>query len=918
MKSKMKHFKISAFLIVCVMLVATLSSLTVGATGDRIHTLSNGIITVEHTIAGEAFPTRDLVPEDCLFAGWYADSGCVKPVASAKEISEGTVYAKYVPKKVLSIKAQVIDTLTNDSVDDDAFAKVRFVSSVDDLHYKQIGFKISYTKVGAENETTLPLESTSFKKVYTQLYYVGSNEEVMAVTPNEEFHETASNYFVACTIKNIDPDNYETYFRVTPYWVTLDGEEIEGVTRSVTVADGCVREEAWVDATGTDACNYGSSAHPYKTLEYAVSKANSVTWKENQSPTVTVTSDLDIANTIQFTKPLTITSDKAVTLNRKTGNNNMFRIPSGSNVDVKIIGATDAMITIDGGTAQGNATGARIGFFENGKITLENAIVTNSYVNGGGAGAIYFSKELVCNNVIFRNNGAITNGGAVQNAGKGQYTNVTFESNSTSASDQNINGGGAVHIGSAGTATFTGCKLNQNTSTKYGGAIYNEGTLNIDDSSEFVSNKSANQGGAIYTTKAITLNDCTFTSNQSTNEGGAIFITSSGVVEVNDNCVFNGNKSTAKNGGAICNLGTLTVTETNKFVSNTATGKGGAIANYNKLTMSGDCEFVSNKSTFGGAIYASSGKVTINGKIVFKENEITTGGTHGGAIFNDGSSEMKLLGESIFDSNKSVIHGGAICNTSTLEIAGSSEFVSNESAERGGAIYTTKTITLTGCKFTSNKSTREGGAIFNQGTLNVVDGCKFSENQSKSNGGAMCNTGTLKVAGTNEFTSNTAGQFGGAIGNYGGLELDGENTFTSNTAASHGGVIFNGSGTLTIKGQNNFNGNIAKNHGGAICNTATINLQGNGTFDSNQATNDGGAIHNAGTLNMSECRYTFSGNTAGVKGGAIRTDKAITVNNCTFTGNTAPSGSNITIKEGVALTKENNIGLDDSTIATHK
>ena len=518
------------------------------------------------------------------------------------------------------------------------------------------------------------------------------------------------------------------------------------------------------------------------------------------------------------------------------------------------------------------------------------------------------------------------------------YEKAYFKSHTT-------NGGGAsIIVADGATLNITGYKFEKNSAVGGGAGIYLKGATSNDKDCIYTENTGKNgvavrvytgstftkNGGrfegntsngdkgspAIYNQVNCTVTNVTFTNNKTLDnyDGGAVYNT--GTLNVNDGCNFIGNQAT-KNAGAICNTGTLTVTGTNKFVSNTAAGRGGAIANYNKLTMNGDCEFTSNKSKFGGAIYAGSGIVTINDKIVFKGNEITTGGTHGGAIFNDGSSEMKLLGESIFDSNKSVIHGGAICNTSTLEIAGSSEFVSNESAERGGAIYTTKTITLNGCKFTSNKSTKEGGAIFNQGTLNVVDGCKFSENQSKSNAGAMCNTGTLKVAGTNEFTSNTAGQHGGAIGNYGTLELDGVNTFTSNTATVHGGVIFNGSGTLTIKGQNNFNGNIAKNHGGAICNTATINLQGNGTFDSNQATNDGGAIHNAGTLNMSECRYTFSGNTAGVKGGAIRTDKAITVNNCTFTGNIAPSGSNITIKKGVVLTKESNTGLDASTIANH-
>jgi predicted outer membrane repeat protein len=159
-------------------------------------------------------------------------------------------------------------------------------------------------------------------------------------------------------------------------------------------------------------------------------------------------------------------------------------------------------------------------------------------------------------------------------------------------------------------------------------------------------------------------------------------------------------------GGAILNLGTLTVSGCT-FTSNSA-ADGGGICNEGRATVSGST-FTSNSVAFGGGIY-NFGTATVSGSTFTSNSDIF----NGGGIFNEGTATVS---GSTFTSNSADSDGGGICNEGTATVSGST-FTSNFAISSGGGIYNAGTVTVSGSTFTSNSADGDGGGIFNVGTLN--------------------------------------------------------------------------------------------------------------------------------------------------------------------------------------------------------
>ena len=158
-----------------------------------------------------------------IFAGWYQDAEGTLAVEETAE--SGSAYAKLVPEKVLSVKAQ----LAADTALTTAKTSLRFITTVDSVWYQQIGFDITVA-----GKRTVNCPGT---KVYKTIEAIGSLGSV-SYTP-EVFH-TASAYFYAYTITNIPIGAYSTDIQVSPYWITPDGTKVVGVTRTICVKDGCL------------------------------------------------------------------------------------------------------------------------------------------------------------------------------------------------------------------------------------------------------------------------------------------------------------------------------------------------------------------------------------------------------------------------------------------------------------------------------------------------------------------------------------------------------------------------------------------------------------------------------------------------------------------------------------------------------
>ncbi|WP_417391439.1 choice-of-anchor Q domain-containing protein [Gimesia sp.] len=201
--------------------------------------------------------------------------------------------------------------------------------------------------------------------------------------------------------------------------------------------------------------------------------------------------------------------------------------------------------------------------------------------------------------------------------------------------------------------------------------------------------------------------------------GGAIFSTENLTIE---NCIFTGN--TAGSGGAIYDDASSLTVRGSQFIGNTAEeSDGGAI--YHKetfpypedgeLLLIENSQFAGNHALFsGGAVLLRDGICIVNGS-TFTEN---TAEFPGGAlrnIFGD-----LTVNDSSFIENYTDFSGGAIANGGTLFVSGST-FDRNTADVNGGGIYSqgAESVTIHNSTFSGNSSVFDGGGIFVLGSKPV-------------------------------------------------------------------------------------------------------------------------------------------------------------------------------------------------------
>ena len=183
---------------------------------------------------------EEKVVENYIFGGWFkaidfnhdnwkeARENSIKSTEEIKGLD--TVYAKFVPAYVLSMKAQ------NDTEKVDANGKgsttMRIVSSVDSLEYYRVGFTIYV------NNRDDQCEEPITKYVYETMS-VGTKEngDYVEYTPKQVFGK-ASQYFIAWNYRNIPTAGYNKVIYVQPYWITYDGTKVIGLSKYLRVEDG--------------------------------------------------------------------------------------------------------------------------------------------------------------------------------------------------------------------------------------------------------------------------------------------------------------------------------------------------------------------------------------------------------------------------------------------------------------------------------------------------------------------------------------------------------------------------------------------------------------------------------------------------------------------------------------------------------
>lgn len=336
-------------------------------------------------------------------------------------------------------------------------------------------------------------------------------------------------------------------------------------------------------------------------------------------------------------------------------------------------------VEFTGNTAQ---QGGALSSSVNVSAVLDNLLFNNNHANGGDVaigGALLVSgsitnqstpenaaskvKTLTITNTSFEDNLSDTAGGAIGQMGitafaNNKYSqgmtidilNSTFTDNTAGAeggaiiSDAILNVTGSAFEGNQTTGTVIG--VNSTDSNEGGGAIfmYDDSVATITNST-FTSNESGTWGGAISTRgissaqpgakSSLAVNGGTFTTNNAV-YGGAIANSLSNTVDEGNvvtkygarinGVTFTGNTATT-NGGAIYNVGDITLAGTNTFTGNTANGLANDIHNVGSLTVASGTTTMDGGITGDGTLSIANGATLNIGTASINQGTIDLAGT---------------------------------------------------------------------------------------------------------------------------------------------------------------------------------------------------------------------------------------------------------------------------------------------------
>jgi len=358
-------------------------------------------------------------------------------------------------------------------------------------------------------------------------------------------------------------------------------------------------------------------------------------------------------------------------------------------------------------------------------------------------------------------------------------------------------------------------------------------------------------GGIHCTASKLTLNNAVLQNCMIAMNGGGIF--ASRDITVN-NCTFSGNSGGTGGGGAIWSSADVAVHNT---------------------TFTGNTSFV------GAGIYAVGVANAYNS--VFTGNTAQgaeaggTGSSGGGAIYSRGS----VVVDNCTISDNRAGNGGGICSyqstvNDTITVKNGTKITGNHSLNPagscgGGAIYSTNSrVIIEDGEIIGNTSVTGGGAIYSDGGL-IVTGGIVSQNIAETGGGAARVYGPILSVSGGEISHNTAGRYGGAIMTGAAVAvISGDARISGNI--SNGTGMYDGGGglslyycTLTVSGGEISGNTAAHANGGGIGDYwgSAVNVIGGSIIGNHAPEGDGGGIYITDiTRVMVASEPLFSGNTA--------------------------------------------------------
>ena len=291
----------------------------------------------------------------------------------------------------------------------------------------------------------------------------------------------------------------------------------------------------------------------------------------------------------------------------------------------------------------GHANGNGAGIYSNGgTLDIEGSTFANNTATNGAGLYTTTNTTTTIYETSFVDNSATQDGGAIYNAGTLTIVLGGFGTNSAGRY------GGA--ISNSGTATLSEGILDNNTAVTRGGGVNNQGNLTLDNDTLVYHNSvtsASGSGGGVYSAAAsqTILRDIIMSENTATNGGG---LRNEGTLTIEDDSEFTLNQA-AQQGGALYNGdGTVTIINT-RILSNTAGTNGGAIfsaSTTDSFSFSSSL-LQENYATVRGGGFYSAGPLAIEGANLHSNGA----GTQGGGIFLTAASNASAHNTCITDNS---------------------------------------------------------------------------------------------------------------------------------------------------------------------------------------------------------------------------------------------------------------------------
>lgn len=199
-------------------------------------------------------------------------------------------------------------------------------------------------------------------------------------------------------------------------------------------------------------------------------------------------------------------------------------------------------------------------------------------------------------------------------------------------------------------------------SAAYGGGIYNEGSLILNDVS-VTDNTATEFGGGVFnigTDAELIVIGSTISDNSAYYSGGGVY--NEGTTTIVDSTI-SGNSAEEGYGGGVYNRGTATITDST--ISDNSAFSGAGVEHRGTSTTITDSTISGNSADYGGGgIFASdTGAVTVTGSTISGNSAEY----EGGGVYNEGGVDLTVA-DSTITGNSAEGNGGGLYNGGTTTI----------------------------------------------------------------------------------------------------------------------------------------------------------------------------------------------------------------------------------------------------------